>query len=106
MKPTKSFLFLLLFLISFSCKTPDKLHQVPAPEAKVNVPVREYSIQSVLWQQQSAEYRALAYQAYNLAKLQLDNILQSENTSDKPLAIVTDVDETVIDNSPFNAKMI
>jgi len=52
-----------------------------------------------LWQQRAAEYRALTYQAYNLAKLRLDIALAS-NTKE-PKAIVTDIDETVLDNSPY-----
>ncbi len=69
------------------------------------VPIREHSVQSVNWQQLSAEYRALAYQAYNIAKSRLDEILESKKKSDK-LAVITDIDETVIDNSPYNARLI
>ncbi|WP_207533327.1 5'-nucleotidase, lipoprotein e(P4) family [Desertivirga arenae] len=53
---------------------------------------------AALWQQRSAEYRALCFQAYNMAKLRLDASLQKNYA--KPLAIVTDIDETVLDNSP------
>ena len=42
-------------------------------------------IYSVLWQKTSAEYRALAYQAYNLAQFRLQEELKK--SSDKPLAI-------------------
>jgi 5'-nucleotidase (lipoprotein e(P4) family) len=52
-----------------------------------------------LWQQRAAEYRALTYQAYNLAKLRLDETLASKRN--KPWAIITDIDETVLDNSPY-----
>src|SRR5882762_5770579 len=52
-----------------------------------------------MWQQKAAEYKALCYQAYNLAKLRLDIILLQQHS--KPLAIVTDIDETVLDNSPY-----
>lgn len=52
-----------------------------------------------LWQQRAAEYRALTYQAYNLAKLRLDMALTSKTTI--PKAIITDIDETVLDNSPY-----
>ncbi len=66
---------------------------------------REYSIQSVLWQQHSAEHRALFYQAYNIALDRL-KLIEKENESEKPLAIISDLDETVIDNSYYNAKLI
>ncbi|TSD67911.1 5'-nucleotidase, lipoprotein e(P4) family [Inquilinus sp. KBS0705] len=54
-----------------------------------------------LWQQRSAEYRALCFQAYNLARLRLDEALKNLGT--KPLAVVTDIDETLLDNSPYDA---
>jgi 5'-nucleotidase (lipoprotein e(P4) family) len=54
-----------------------------------------------LWQQRSAEYKALSFQAYNLARLRLDEALKQP--AGKPLAIVTDIDETILDNSPYDA---
>ncbi|WP_158827151.1 5'-nucleotidase, lipoprotein e(P4) family [Mucilaginibacter lacusdianchii] len=56
---------------------------------------------SSLWQQRSAEYQALCFQAYNIAKLRLDEALKEPGG--KPLAVVTDIDETVLDNSPYDA---
>ncbi|MCP4552590.1 MAG: 5'-nucleotidase, lipoprotein e(P4) family, partial [Bacteroidetes bacterium] len=60
---------------------------------------------ATLYQQKSAEVMALSYQAYNLAELRLNQVLEN-NPYKKPLAIVVDVDETVLDNSPFEAKSI
>ncbi|MFT3902217.1 MAG: 5'-nucleotidase, lipoprotein e(P4) family [Niabella sp.] len=54
---------------------------------------------SSVFQQKAAEYDALCHQAYNIARLQLDNALSQK--SDKPLAVVTDIDETILDNSPY-----
>lgn len=68
--------------------------------------VREYSVQAIMWQQNAAEYRALSYQAFNTAKLRLEMLLQDENLKGKRLAIITDIDETVFDNSPYNAKLV
>lgn len=51
------------------------------------------------FQQSAAEYQALCWQAFNTARMRLDMILQE--THSKPLAIVTDIDETLIDNSPY-----
>lgn len=67
---------------------------------------REYSVQSVLWQQNAAEFRALSYQSYALARMQLDRILADKQYGGKKLAIVADLDETVIDNSRYNAMLI
>src|SRR3954466_10949424 len=56
---------------------------------------------ALLYQQRAAEYRALCFQAYNLAKLRLDVAIKVHGK--KPLAVVTDIDETVLDNSPYDA---
>ena len=64
----------------------------------------ESYLMAVLWQQTSAEYRALAYQAYNIATLRLQEDLKI--TTEKPKAIIVDIDETVLDNSPYNAAKI
>lgn len=99
--------FILLIIAFVSCKSADVKNVNPAQlESETNIPKREYSVQSVLWQQLSGEYKALCYQAFNLAKLQLDKILLENNDQEKPLAIIADIDETLLDNSPFNAKMI
>ncbi|GAA4904204.1 5'-nucleotidase, lipoprotein e(P4) family [Mucilaginibacter defluvii] len=55
-----------------------------------------------VWQQRAAEYKALCFQAYNAARVQVD--LAIKTPTDKPLAIVTDIDETVLDNSPYDAQ--
>ncbi|MEM6725949.1 MAG: HAD family acid phosphatase, partial [Bacteroidota bacterium] len=103
----KTYSWILLFLLIGSCKTTEPSKQTATPEpTDIAIPVREYSIQSVLWQQLSAEYKALCHQAFNLARLQLDHQLLLKQEGELPLAIITDIDETVLDNSPFNAKMI
>ena len=66
----------------------------------------DFLMQSVLWQQTSGEYRALCYQAFNIAQLRFDQYLSDENLKGKKLAIITDIDETVLDNSPFEVKLI
>ena len=65
----------------------------------------QYNVSGILWQQQSGEYKALCYQAFNLARLRLEEILRT-NKDSMPLAVITDVDETVLDNSPGAAKDI
>ena len=63
----------------------------------------DYSLNALLWQQRSGEYRALCYQAFNTARVQLDEILQQHSAA-KPLALVTDIDESILDNSPEQAN--
>ena len=60
---------------------------------------------AVLFHQKSAEMRALSYQAFNLAKLMLDKDLENKTIEIKR-AVVVDIDETVLDNSPYEAKCI
>src|SRR5512140_2589086 len=67
----------------------------------------EYQVGAVLYTQKAAEYRALAYQAFNIARWQLDADLTGKNKKDvpkaerkKPRAIMVDIDETMLDNSP------
>jgi len=60
---------------------------------------------SVLWQQQAAEYRALCYQAFNMAGLRLNEALKNKPGKQK-LAIITDLDETILNNSYSEAQLI
>lgn len=62
-------------------------------------PERDWT-NAVLWQQHSGEYRALAFQAYNFARLSLKEALW-EQANSKPNCIIVDADETVLDNSAF-----
>lgn len=73
----------------------------------------EYQIGAVLYMQKAAEYRALTYQAFNIARWQLDEDLEGDNKKlipkadrRKPRAIIVDIDETVLDNSPAQAEQI
>lgn len=52
----------------------------------------------------SAEYYALCMQAYNMAKLKIDKALIT--SSKEPLAIIADIDETVLNNLPYNEMLI
>lgn len=51
---------------------------------------------AVAWKQTAAEYRALYYQAFNVAKDRVDAALAAQKPGDKPLCVVTDVDDTLI----------
>jgi len=66
----------------------------------------EYQVGAVLWQQSSGEWRALSYQAFALARMMLDRDLGSRHRGALPRAIVVDVDETIMDNSVFQATLI
>ncbi|WP_428331148.1 5'-nucleotidase, lipoprotein e(P4) family [Mucilaginibacter sp.] len=55
-----------------------------------------------IFQQRAAEYKALCFQAYNIARLRLDMAIKKHHT--KPYAVITDIDETLLDNSPYDAQ--
>ena len=65
----------------------------------------EHIVMAVMFQQTAAEYRALCYQAYNLAHFMLDRDLGNKKIN-LPRCVVLDIDETVLDNSPYEAKCI
>jgi acid phosphatase len=62
------------------------------------------SLDANLFVQTSAEYRACCLQAYNLARLRLAAAVAAPPPG--PLAVVLDLDETVIDNGAFQSMMI
>ncbi|HRW61900.1 MAG TPA: 5'-nucleotidase, lipoprotein e(P4) family [Bacteroidales bacterium] len=66
---------------------------------------QDHLIMSVLWYQKSAEMKALYYQGFNIAQLRMDFYIAND-TSSKPNAVIVDIDETMLDNSPFEAKCI
>ena len=64
--------------------------------------INNEALNANLWLQTSAEYRALCYQAYNTALAQIKSAVRT----DKPLAVILDCDETVIDISPLDAACL
>jgi len=66
---------------------------------------QDHLIMSVLWYQKSAEMRAIYHQSFNWAKYRIEQEL-SEQKSEKRKAVIVDIDETMLDNSPFEANCI
>lgn len=71
----------------------------------------EYQVAAVLFMQKAAEYRALCYQAFNWAQISLDLDDKTRKKlpkveRKKPRAVVVDIDETVLDNSPAQAVQV
>ncbi len=60
---------------------------------------------ATLFQQTAAEYNALCYQAFATARVMLESDLKDKNVN-SPRAIIVDIDETLLDNSPHSAKCI
>lgn len=89
----KSILFTVFVAIIASCTSLDKEEN------------SQELIDATAWVQNSGEYKALTIQAFQLAKLRLEEAIDDKN-SDKPHAVILDIDETILDNSPFFAHLI
>ncbi|RBK83050.1 acid phosphatase, partial [Xanthomonas oryzae pv. oryzae] len=89
-----------------------------AATSSTTAPAGDDNLNAVLWMQRSEEYRAVAEQTYRAAADKLDSALNQPNwdalvpeergnaaTGLKP-AVVLDVDETVLDNSPYLARLL
>ena len=93
--------------------------EIPPPKAAAVNPARPNdNLNAVLWMQDSAEYGAVCETIYRAATAQLDAAL-ADKTRDAlvpeergnaaeglPPAVVMDVDETVLDNSPYQARLV
>jgi acid phosphatase len=99
-------------LLLFACAAPQpQLQPAAASSSHAN-------LNSVLWTQTAVEYRMSAEQAFRLAASQIPTALadaswsavpeQAEQSGYQvlPPAVIMDVDETLLDNSPFQARMI
>ena len=91
--------FVPILLLIFSGCTVTNQRSPHAPPSNLVV---NGKIFTTTFQQRAAEYRALCLQAFNIAYLRLDEALAKSAV--RPRAIITDVDETVLDNSSYAAK--
>ena len=89
-----------LFIVTVILSACTAKHLTVSQEQKPAGVVVNGKLFTTIFQQKAAEYRALCLQAYNIAWLRLD---QYTPTTGKPKAIITDIDETVLDNSPYEA---
>ncbi len=86
-------LLILLFLTALSCNIQKQVNP------------NEHLVMATLYQQTADEYRALCYQAYNVGRWRLQAMLDTLSTNKRP-AVVVDIDETVLDNSPYEGYLI
>lgn len=73
-------------------------------------------LNATLWAQSSGEYEAVTRQVYRLARASLDQALadphwsaaleQTGDTTGLPAAIVLDLDETILDNTSYEVRII
>ncbi|MBS1764387.1 MAG: 5'-nucleotidase, lipoprotein e(P4) family [Bacteroidetes bacterium] len=89
--------FLVIIALITSCTAQKDLTKNTSPNGLL---VPDGKLFNAVFQQKAAEYMALCYQAYNIATLRLDESLK-DTVNTKPKAIVTDIDETFLDNSKY-----
>ena len=90
----------------------------PAPVAAAEAPAPHDNVNALVWMQAAEEYRLAAGQTYRAALAQLDRAIKTPdwdalvpseraNPPDGlPPAVIVDIDETVLDNSPYLARQI
>lgn len=97
--------------------TPPAGAPPPATAEAPAAPSEHPTLYATLWIQTAAEYRAIAWQTYAAARASLLRALadstwtaaveqEGADYAGLPPAIIVDVDETVLDNSPNQARMI
>jgi len=67
--------------------------------------LHEQHVLATVWYQRSAEFKALCYQAFNMAKLIYDMDLQKGEHGIKR-AVAVDINETIVDNSKYTAGLV
>jgi 5'-nucleotidase (lipoprotein e(P4) family) len=94
----KIFFFLFIVPVVFACSNK-RLPVVPTANSQ------DQLLLSVVWFQESPEMMAMYYQCYNNATKSLTEKLKN---GDKliPKAVVMDIDETILDNSPVEARQV
>ncbi|MBS1545938.1 MAG: 5'-nucleotidase, lipoprotein e(P4) family [Bacteroidetes bacterium] len=93
-----------LYLLSISaCRTVSTTvdASVPSTSSSASAPAQlaQQNVDATIYQNMSAEVHRLYQQGYELAKIRLDANLARPHT--KPPAVIVDIDETVLDNSPY-----
>ena len=83
----------------------ESLNQLPQTTVATGAESQDQLLLATLWYQKSAEMRALYYQCYaNAETALLKNLAVAQG--DKTPAVVLDIDETVLDNSPFQGWQV
>lgn len=94
----KNVLVGIMALALFSCHE-QRTVTAPPPNTDHGLALSQQSVDAVIYQNASAEVYRLYQQGYELARIRLDRNLERPHTL--PPAVIVDIDETVLDNSPF-----
>ena len=87
-----------LLLFAASCTAAQKINVSDVANGSIVINGKMFA---TVYQQRSAEYRALCFQAFNIAHRRVDEIMNVK--TEKPKVIITDIDETILNNSPYEA---
>ena len=100
MNKAKTFLVWSVMVGVASCRT----HQPLMVDTATAVPsvLSQQNADAAIYQHSSAEVFRLYEQCYELARLRLDANLSRPHTL--PAAVIVDIDETVLDNLPYQVK--
>jgi len=82
------------------------LHGSPTFAEQTASPPSNLLTSAVAWKETAAEFEALYYQGFNVARSQLDRALQAHKKGDRPLAIISDVDDTVLSSNSYWGYMV
>jgi 5'-nucleotidase (lipoprotein e(P4) family) len=91
-------IFFILLLFAVSGTNAQKISESNVANGTI---VTNGKMFATIYQQKSAEYRALCLQAFNIAHRRVDEIILTK--TEKPNVIITDIDETILNNSPYEA---
>jgi acid phosphatase len=105
----------LTVIVALGCATQPPPVSAPVA-AQAPAPPASDLLNAVLWMQRSVEYKASALTAFALARIRLDEALADKDWTAAPKeqtgayqslppAIVLDVDESILDNSGYQAWM-
>ncbi len=87
------------FVLSFSFFG---LHASAADSDELQNPL----LYAIAWRQTAAEYRALYYQGFALARLRVEEALARGSRNGRPLAVISDVDETMLLSNAYWGELI
>ena len=104
----------VIVLIAFLLNACVSISYQETHDQKSEMPHNNFN--SALWVQSASEYKANSVQAYNIATRNLGSAIalnrisasleQTHGFENLPTAVVLDVDETVLDNSQYQVKLI
>ncbi|PCK70822.1 hypothetical protein PL1_2558 [Paenibacillus larvae subsp. larvae B-3650] len=96
-----TFIYIAVLSASLAACSGTSEKNIPKEE---KTKLTDQQLMADLWFQTAGETKALYYQGYNIGRLKLDTAL-AKGTNKKP-AIILDLDETVLDNSPYQAMTV